>query len=202
MSWNWRRKPLSELPKPVTPAKPRGAAIAAVSAPGQAPDHSAKVRMWRRRALLRKGAGLHVASVGRNDDFSLAVLDPAGIVVCWYGRRGEKETEHSPVIGRHVSQFYLARDVATDVPRRDLSAATTLGRSTREGWRLQADRQAFWAVTNIETLSRRDGRLQGFVHVIRPGRDPAQRVPVARPRPARQRGAGFAVGVSTPAFAR
>ncbi|MET0659057.1 MAG: hypothetical protein ABW110_12980 [Steroidobacteraceae bacterium] len=128
--------------------------------------------MWRRRVLLKKGARIHVASLERGDDFALSVLDPSGVVVCWYGRNGEKEMATSPIVERHVSQFYLARDVVSNRVGLDLRKATTVGRSTRNGWRLRANREAFWAVTDIEAMTRRDGRLQGFVHMVRARRDP------------------------------
>lgn len=162
-------------------------AVSLVGAPSAAADRgtSEKVKMWRRRVLLKKGARIHLSILRRADDCSMTVLDPTGVVVCWYGRSGDRERSSAPVLNQHVSQFYVSLDSAKHLAQRHLRAAFCDGISSQEGWRLSAAGDAFWGVTNIQVLTHRDGRLQGFVHTIRPSRGPRESITasVRAPRP-------------------
>ncbi|MCU0758556.1 MAG: hypothetical protein MUF07_05045 [Steroidobacteraceae bacterium] len=121
----------------------------------------------------------------------MAILDPAALVVRWYVGAGDRGRLGTTVLGRHVAQFYGPSDVANGLLQRHLGAATAHGRSTQHGWRLSAAGRRFWGVTDIRPLHRHDGTLLGFVHVIRPHRDPSE--PVS---------AGFALGrAHAPAYA-
>jgi hypothetical protein len=124
---------------------------------------SDKIRSWRRRALLKRGARLHLALDAKCS--SLAMLDEAGIVVCWYGCSGGHDHVPEDVVDRHLSLFYVSEEVAGRQPHRDLRAAVIEGRVTRQAWRRRPDGSAFWATVVIEPLILRDGRVQGFSFV-------------------------------------
>jgi len=124
-----------------------------------------KVRSWRRRALLKRGARMHAAMGANARNYSLAMLDEAGVVVSWYGRADESDHAADHVVDRHVSQFYVAEDIASRQPLRDLHVATVEGSSTRRGWRREADGTDFWGTTVIDAVVLRDGRLQGFSYL-------------------------------------
>ena len=126
---------------------------------------SDKIRSWRRRALLKRGARLHVQMAANARSGSLAMLDEAGIVVCWYGSPDGRDYTSEEVVDRHLSLFYVSEEVARRQPYRDLRAAVIEGRITRRAWRRRRDGSAFWATLVIEPVVLRDGRVQGFSYV-------------------------------------
>jgi hypothetical protein len=130
-------------------------------APPTAADRRAdKIRSWRRRALLKRGARLHIAQSLDAQPRSLAMLDEAGLVVCWYGCPDDYASED--VVDRHLSLFYIPDEIAGRLPHRDLRAAVIEGRITRKGWRRRPDGSAVWRTIVIEPIVLRDGRVQGF----------------------------------------
>lgn len=123
-----------------------------------------RTRLWRRRALLRKGARLYSAIAWNRNFVSLAMLDEDGLVVGWYERRIDATVAERPLMESHVSQLYTAEDVAHGIPLRELTSARAQGESIHTGWRLGGDGVKFWATTTIRAVLLRDGRLQGFSH--------------------------------------
>lgn len=124
-----------------------------------------KIRSWRRRALLKRGARLHATMLSTAQSSSLAMLDEAGIIVCWYGSPDGRDYADEEVIDRHVSLFYVSEDVARRQPHRDLRAAVIEGRISRQTWRRRSDGSAFWGTIDIQAVVLRDGRVQGFSYV-------------------------------------
>lgn len=122
-----------------------------------------RVRSWRRRVLQRRGALMHSAMTRAGENSSLAMLDETGVVVSWHGQVGAS-AEH--VVDRHVSQFYLPGQIASNQPLRDLRSAVVRGSTTQQGWRRRADGTTFWGNVVIEAVVLRDGRLQGFSYVM------------------------------------
>lgn len=136
--------------------------------PTAADRRSEKIRSWRRRALLKRGARLHmrmVANAQSNSLASLAMLDEAGTVVSWYGSPDGRDYAPEEVVDRHLSLFYALEEVARRQPDRDLRAAVIEGRITRQAWRRRPDGSAFWGSIDIEPVVLRDGRVQGFSYV-------------------------------------
>ena len=124
-----------------------------------------KIRLWRRRALLKRGARLHMTMTAPVQASSLAMLDEAGVVVCWYGSPDGRDYASEEVVDRHFSLFYVSEEVARRQPYRDLRAAVIDGRITRRGWRRRRDGSTFWGTFDIEPVVLRDGRVQGFSYV-------------------------------------
>jgi hypothetical protein len=133
--------------------------------------------------LREHGAHVHLTMLRKADEGSMAVLDPSGLVVCWYARSGDFQRADRPVLGRHVEQFYVASDVAGHLAERHLEAAEAYGHSARDGWRLSASGLRFWGRTEIRVVLGADGNLDGFVHVIRPTCGSMDAASVAAPRP-------------------
>jgi PAS domain-containing protein len=126
---------------------------------------SERTRVWRRRALLRKGARLYSHITGQSGFVSLAMLDEDGIVIAWFERARERSgSGERPLIQGHVSQLYMPEDIALGIPVRDLCSATVHGHCTGSGWRRGSDGAKFWATVIIKPILLRDGRLQGFSH--------------------------------------
>jgi hypothetical protein len=126
---------------------------------------SDKMRSWRRRALLKRGARLHSVQRLEERSGSLAMLDEAGMVVCWYGCSDGRDYASEDVVDRHMSLFYVSEEVARRLPHRDLRAAVIEGCISRQAWRRRPDGSAFWGTIDIEPIVLRDGRVQGFSFV-------------------------------------
>lgn len=131
------------------------------------PDNgrSDKIRLWRRRALSKRGARLHMKMAAHSQSNSLAMLDETGLVVCWYGSPDGRDYTSEEVVDRHLSMFYVSEEVARRQPYRDLRTAVIDGRLTRRAWRRRRDGSAFLGSFNIEPVVLRDGRVQGFSYV-------------------------------------
>ncbi|HEY0687263.1 MAG TPA: hypothetical protein VGD45_33315 [Steroidobacter sp.] len=126
---------------------------------------SEKIRLWRRRALSKRGARLHTQMSADGQSSSLAMLDETGVVVCWYGSPDGRDYTSEEVVDRHLSQFYVSEDIGKRQPYRDLRAAVIDGRITRRAWRRRRDGSAFLGFFDIQPVVLRDGRVQGFRYV-------------------------------------
>jgi len=155
-----------------------------------------RTRAWRRRILLRKGARIHVGMVNQSDACSLAILDTEGLVVCWYDGLPDRCTAMGDVVNRHVAQFYAPTHLAGLLACEHLRRAASQGTSTQTGWRRQPGGAAFWATTEIKPFVLRDGRIQGFLHIIRSTAGPQQHTAVLASHPYLYAAAHYSGGVS------
>jgi hypothetical protein len=135
------------------------------ASPTPADRRAHKIRTWRRRALLKRGAKLHLAMGAKAQLYSLAMLDETGVIVSWYGGDGRNDHVAGDVVGCHHSLFYVPEEIARRKPSRDLRAAVAQGRITRKAWRRRPDGSAYMSSIVIEAVTLRDGRLQGFSHM-------------------------------------
>jgi len=101
-------------------------------------------------------------------DYDNFMLDPSGNVGSW-NPAAEKSMGYKAeeIIGRHVSCFYTAEDVAAGKPQRGLRLASEEGRFQEEGLRLRKDGSPFWAGVTISKTYNSLGRHIGFTHVVR-----------------------------------
>lgn len=143
---------------------------------------SDKVRAWRRRVLLKKGARIYSTMSAIADEGSFAMLDSSGVVVSWYDRASNSAADSGHVVDRHMSQFYVPEDIAISIPHRDLRVAVVAGSNTQQGWRRQPNGAVFWGMTIIDALTLRDGRLQGFALATRRSRGPWENARTAKAR--------------------
>jgi PAS domain S-box-containing protein len=101
-------------------------------------------------------------------DYAIFMLDPGGRVVSWNaGAERIKGYREGEILGRHVSVFYPAEDVAAGGPERDLLDAAAGGRLEAESWRVRKDSTRFWANVVITALHDDAGDLRGFAMVTR-----------------------------------
>lgn len=128
---------------------------------------------WRRRLLLGRGEQIHITSVERADRCAIAILDARGIVVAWHDHLPHANASDRGVVSRHMSQFYVAEDVALYLPARHLSIAAEHGIDTQRGWRCRPGGEIFWGVTVIQSILLSDGELLGYSHMTRLVRGPA-----------------------------
>ena len=125
-----------------------------------------RTRQWRRRALMRKGARLYSTKAWTGTFASLAMLDDEGTVVAWYERPNDASGPERSLADSHVSRLYTLEDTGLGIPMRELCRAATQQESIQTGWRLGLDGRKFWATTTIRAVRLRDGRVQGFSHLI------------------------------------
>ena len=136
----------------------------------------ARTRDWRRRVLLHKGALINTDLLHRSDACLLAILDTDGFVISWYDSLQSSSATVRDVVDQHVAQFYAPTHLAGILACRHLKRAASRGSSMQTGWRQRPGGITFWATTEIKPFVLRDGRVQGFAHVIRPAGDPRQQV--------------------------
>lgn len=127
--------------------------------------------------LVQRGALMHAISVERGDGCAIAILDQRGVVHAWHDSLPGATGFDFKVIGAHVSQFYLPRDVALLRPDRDLIAACAQGSNTQQGWHRRPGGSVFWAITVIEPIYLDGKELNGYSHVTRFAQDPRGRAP-------------------------
>ncbi|HEX9444896.1 MAG TPA: cache domain-containing protein [Candidatus Binatia bacterium] len=106
--------------------------------------------------------------VGRVTDYGIYMLDPRGRIIIWNeGAERIKGYRAGEIIGREVSRFYTAEDVARGHPAHLLKTAETEGRVEDTGWRVRKDGSRFWASVVITALRDDQGVLRGFGKVTR-----------------------------------
>jgi PAS domain S-box-containing protein len=100
-------------------------------------------------------------------DYAIFMLDPQGRVASW-NPGAQRLYEYAPpeILGRPLSCFHPAAEIAAGSPQRQLEAAREHGRSEDEGWRIRKDGSRFWASVAISAIQDH-GQLFGFAKVIR-----------------------------------
>ena len=100
-------------------------------------------------------------------DHALIMLNPQGQVISWNPGAGLIAGYRSEeIIGRPFSLFYMAEDVESAIPERELALAAREGRYQEEGWRVRKDGSNFWASAVLTPLRSAD-QLVGYVCAIR-----------------------------------
>src|SRR5262245_53564854 len=71
-------------------------------------------------------------------DYAVYMLDPEGMVTSWnVGGQTMLGYAREEVLGRHISLFYRAEDIAAGRPWEELAQARHTGRAEDEGWRVR-----------------------------------------------------------------
>jgi len=101
-------------------------------------------------------------------DYAIYMLDPDGRVSSWNaGAQRIKGYMPSEIIGHHFSRFYTEEDRASNEPGKALSAAASVGRFEKEGWRVRKDGTRFMAHVVIDAIRGDNGELMGFAKITR-----------------------------------
>jgi rsbT co-antagonist protein RsbR len=97
-------------------------------------------------------------------EYEVIRLDHEGRVRTWHPG-AEKLTQYAAdeIVGKPVTVFYTAEDLAAGQVDIELRTAAATGRYETEGWRVRKDGSRFWASVSITPM--RDGN--GFVKVVR-----------------------------------
>lgn len=101
-------------------------------------------------------------------DYAIFVLGSNGSVQRWNNDalriHGYSSAEISNL---HYSVFFTKEDQGKFLPEIELSQVLKWGRVDSEGWRLRRDGSAFWANVTMTLISDNQGKIQGFIKLIR-----------------------------------
>ena len=101
-------------------------------------------------------------------DHAMFLLDPEGVVVSW-NPAAQEVLGHAPseIIGREVAVLYPPQDRTAGRPQAEMAAAAHAGAFHAHAWKTRADGSSVWTDVSITSIRDADGRLKGFVHILR-----------------------------------
>ena len=143
----------------------RDAAGAATAALAVSYDITARKRAEEEVRASEERHRLLVESVR---DHAIFGLDPGGVVTTWNPAAGRVfGYAADEIIGRPGHVFFTPEDRAAGLPDRELKTAAAEGRANDENWAVRKDGSRFWASGASSAVREADGRLTGFVKVVR-----------------------------------
>ncbi len=101
-------------------------------------------------------------------DYALFMTDAAGLISSW--NPGVKRIfgyEEAEFTGQHVAIIFTAEDQAAGVPEAEMKMAAAEGSAEDERWHVRRDGSRFWTSGVVEALHDAQGKLRGFVKVMR-----------------------------------
>jgi PAS domain S-box-containing protein len=101
-------------------------------------------------------------------DYALFQMDIEGRFTSW-NSGAENVLGYKPeeVIGEYASLLFTPEDIAAGVPELEMSQAAKSGRAQDERWHLRKGGVRFWCNGVLTAVFDEDGRLTGFVKVMR-----------------------------------
>lgn len=101
-------------------------------------------------------------------DYALLMLDVKGNVRTWNpGAKRLIGYDSEDIIGKHFSIFYPEEDKKNGKPEQELERVLKNGKEQVENWRIRKDGSKFWADVLMTTAKDQNGRLLGFVKIVR-----------------------------------
>ena len=101
-------------------------------------------------------------------DYAIFMLDKEGHVVSWNpGAERILGYRKPEILGQHLSVFFTPEDQEKGEPHRKLKQTSLDGRSEEDSWRVRKDGQRFWCTGVMGALHDTEGRVQGFVEIMR-----------------------------------
>ncbi|HLI83199.1 MAG TPA: PAS domain S-box protein [Bryobacteraceae bacterium] len=101
-------------------------------------------------------------------DYAIFLTDKSGIIQSW-NRGGEQVTGYteSEIVGQSMEVLFTPEDRADGVPETLMRAAVRDGSAEEERWHARKDGSRFFGSGVLTSLWHPDGRLRGFVKVMR-----------------------------------
>jgi PAS domain S-box-containing protein len=101
-------------------------------------------------------------------DYAIFTLDKSRLVTTW-NTGAEALTGYSEheIIGQLADILYTTEDRHNRVPEIETETADKEGRALNERWHVRKDGSQFWGSGSISPLRDNDGRLLGFVKIMR-----------------------------------
>ncbi|WP_158590487.1 sensor domain-containing protein [Noviherbaspirillum cavernae] len=117
---------------------------------------------------LRQSQENYRLLVDASTDYAILMIDPAGMIVSWNsGAENILGLSQEEAIGQPVSNLFTPEDRDFGEPLRELEEARKYGRSEDDRWHVRRDGTRFWASGVVTPLWNEDGRLRGFVKIMR-----------------------------------
>lgn len=106
--------------------------------------------------------------VENSTDFAIITTDVLGNIQTWNaGAENILGLSDEEAVGHHISEIFTPEDRTTDQPKHELDNARLHGRAEDNRWHLKRDGSRFWASGVVMPLWNDDGRLRGFVKIMR-----------------------------------
>ena len=105
-------------------------------------------------------------------EFAMFMVDPDGTIDAW-NTGAENILGFSPVeaIGQHARMIFTPEDRANGEADKELKRAADKGLSIDERWHMRKNGERFWGSGIVTAIKNQDGRLRGFVKVMRDNTD-------------------------------
>ncbi len=101
-------------------------------------------------------------------DYAIFMLNGDGLVVSWNpGAERILGYRKEEIVGKDFATFFTIEDQVRGEPMRKLRQAVAEGRSEEDSWRVRKDGQRFWCTGVIGALHDDDGKVKGFVEIMR-----------------------------------
>ena len=127
-------------------------------------------QMELRRALREQADQrlLHERILESATDYAIVATDPDGLVTRWNaGAENVLGWTEAEMLGRPVSVFFTPEDRAGRRPEIEMALALRDGSAPDERWHLRKDGSRFWASGEMMPLRSDDGRVVGFLKILR-----------------------------------
>lgn len=99
---------------------------------------------------------------------ALILIDPNGVIVGWLaGAERVFGYQSEEIIGQNVSVLFTPEDLQKDLSSWELKTASGSAESEDDRWQLRKDGGRFWASGTLTALHDEQGRLVGFVKIVR-----------------------------------
>jgi len=101
-------------------------------------------------------------------DHAMFLLDPSGRIESW-NPAAHKVLGYAPseIVGRDAAILYPTQERNSGRPQAELAAAAHAGGFHSQAWKIKADGTEVWTDGAISAIRDSDGRLKGFVHILR-----------------------------------
>nr|HET7859051.1 PAS domain S-box protein [Caldimonas sp.] len=101
-------------------------------------------------------------------DHAMFLLDPSGRIESW-NPAAQKVLGYAPseIVGRDAAILYPAQERTSGRPQAEMAAAAHAGAFHSHAWKVKADGAEVWTDGAISAIRDSDGRLKGFVHILR-----------------------------------
>lgn len=113
-------------------------------------------------------SGLLDAILSSAEDYAIIAISRDGEIATW-AAGAEKVFGYSrdEILGQPLSRLFTAEDRANQIPQKELDGARRNGRAMDYRWHLRKDGSCFWADGVLTPMYAKDGRLAGYVKILR-----------------------------------
>ncbi len=122
----------------------------------------------RAQDALRESDDLRRILVESATEYALLALDADARILLWsQGAQRIFGYAEAEVLGQDAALLFTDEDRAAGVPEHEIRTAQATGRASDDRWHVRKDRSRFFATGVLTRVNHPDGRLRGFVKVLR-----------------------------------